>query len=117
MIAPARVTLSSVTTTALRQLSTRTGLSPNVLARFAMLLSFEQPNDPAKDSGQGELTINKSSLFGEIEPFLLAAFVARNPNTVDADVSREIAAHIARGAIFLQRRVKSVFDLAEIVLD
>src|SRR5450755_3553032 len=101
---------------ALRQLSSKTGLSPNVLARFAMLFSFEQSNVPAKDLGPGELTINKSTLFGELEPFLLAAYVACHPAAADADVARDLAAHIARGANHLQRRVKSIFDLAELVL-
>lgn len=116
MIAPARVTLSSSTTMVLRQLASKTGLSPNVLARFAMLFSFEQPNVPGKDVGQADLTINKSTLFGELEPFLLAAYVARSPAANDADIARDLAAHIARGANHLQRRVKSIFDLAELVL-
>jgi DNA sulfur modification protein DndE len=109
-----RVTLSETTTSNLRQVAARTRLTPNVVARFAMLVSFEHPDAPADDFGKPELVINNSSLFGDIEPFLMTAFTARCKGISDAQRSKLLAAHIARGAAFLNVRVDSIVDLARL---
>jgi len=114
VIAPPRVALSETTTSALRQVAAKTGLTPNVVARFAMLVSFEQRHAPAPDMGAADLTINRATLFGEIESFLLAAFLAVHPNADESTTSKLIASHIARGARFLNLRVNSLFDLARL---
>ena len=74
MKAPYRVLLSEQTTANLRSLTQKTGLSANILSRFAMLISFEDSTAPAADAGKGLLTINRTTLFGELEPFLMAAY-------------------------------------------
>ena len=76
------------------------GLSPNIVARFAMLVSFEQDFEPAEDSGPPDLTINQSSLFGDIEPFLMSAFAFR-AGTLD----RAAATKALTGAHRARRRV------------
>ncbi len=116
MTAPQRVTLSTSTTSRLRQLAAKTGLSPNIVARFAMLMSVEQPNAPAADSGDGDLTINRTTLFGEIEPFLLSALAMSEGEIAEGNAPKVVAAHISRGANYLQQRVTSIVDLAELLI-
>jgi DNA sulfur modification protein DndE len=111
---PTRVTLSRGTTAALKQLSARTGVSPNIIARFAMLVSFEQDSEPADDFGPPDLTINQSSLFGDLEPFLMSAFTLRVGKLGRAARAKALVAHIARGTSFLNVRVDSVIDLARL---
>ena len=113
MTTPPRVTLSKATTLALKQIASRTGLSPNIVARFAMLISFDQDFEPAEDTGQPDLTINRSSLFGDIEPFLMSAFAFRVEGSQKSNAAKALAAHIGRGAAFLNVRVDSVADLAK----
>lgn len=115
MTIPARVSLSPGTTSVLRQISARTGLSPNVIARFAMLISFEQRHIPGEDAGPPDLTINRITLFGELEPFLITAFLATHA-TGTLMSGKLLASHIARGAAQLQLRVSSIADLAALCI-
>jgi DNA sulfur modification protein DndE len=116
MKAPYRVLLSEQATANLRSLTQKTGLSANILSRFAMLISFEDPSPPAVDSGKGLLTINRTTLFGELEPFLMAAYalVARNGGV---NAGKEIADHISRGAAFLNVRVNSIPEFLSVIHD
>lgn len=109
-----RVALSQVATSNLKQVSAKTGLTPNIVARFAMLVSFEQDGEPVDDNGKPDLVINQSSLFGDIEPFLLTAFNAKSKGVSDAQRSKLLAAHIGRGAAYLNLRVSSIVDLAKL---
>ena len=116
MNAPYRVILSEKTTSLLRSTS-KTGLSANILSRFAMLLSFEDLAEPAVDTGKPGLTINRATLFGELEPFLISAFALRSARTSGAINARDLANHIARGVTFLNVRVYSMTDLVGVVND
>jgi DNA sulfur modification protein DndE len=116
VIAPQRVTLSSTTTKAIRQLALKTGLTPNIVARFAILVSLEEPDCPAADSGEVELTINRASLFGELEPFLLTALLASESGSSEKQLSKTTAAHIARGARLLLSQANSIVDLVELAI-
>lgn len=115
MNAPYRVTVSEMTTSTLRSLTTKTGLSPNVLARFAMLISLEERDAPAVDAGKPALTINRVTLFGELEPFLMTAYALASKSAGGAGASKDLANHIARGAAFLNVRVNSLSDLFTLV--
>ena len=116
MKAPQRVQLSEKTTANLRSLTQKTGLSANILSRFAMLLSFENPVPPAADLGHPGLTINRTTLFGELEPLLMAAYVLA-PQLNSASSAKDIASHIARGSAYLNVRVNSVPDFLAVISD
>lgn len=109
-----RVTLSQMTTANLKQLSAKTRLTPNIVARFAMLVSLEQDSAPVDDNGKADLVINQSSLFGDIEPFLLTAFHAKSKGVPDTQRAKLLAAHISRGAAYLNLRVASITDLVKL---
>jgi DNA sulfur modification protein DndE len=106
-----------MTTSVLRSLTTKTGLSANILSRFAMLISFEDRDPPADDAGKPGLTINRTTLFGELEPFLMSAFALTRKETTSANSGKELANHISRGATYLNVRVQSLVDLLAVVHD
>lgn len=106
MNAPLRVALSESTTASLRHLSAKTGLSPNIVSRFAMCASLEMPDHPVEDSGASALTINQSSLFGELEPFLMAILVNSTPREIS--LSKRVAGHIARGVKLFHGNIDSL---------
>lgn len=116
MKAPQRVVLSEGTTSVLRSLTQKTGLSANILARCAMLISFEDPTSPANYGGKGDLTINRTTLFGELEPFLMSAYSLVAKDAASA-AGKEIANHIARGAGYLNVRVESIPDFLAVIND
>ena len=115
MNAPYRVTVSANTTSLLRSLTTKTGLSPNILARFAMLISFEDAAPLAVDAAKPDLTINRASLFGEMEPFLMSAYALASKPPDGPGVAKDLANHIARGTAFLNVRVQNLADLVALV--
>jgi len=115
MSAPYRVSLSEMTTSVLRSLTSKTGLSANILARFAMLISFEDPDPPAIDAGKSGLIINRTTLFGELEPFLMNAYSIASKAAGGPTASKDLANHIARGAAYLNVRVQSLTDLLAVV--
>lgn len=116
MKAPYRVSLSENATKMLRSLTQKTGLSANILARCAMLISFEEKAPPASDNGKSELVINRTTLFGDLEPFLMSAY-SLTPSSSATAAGKDIANHIARGAAYLNVRVNSVPDFLAIVND
>lgn len=115
MKAPYRVTVSEATTSILRSLTAKTGLSANILARFAMLISFEDRDPPAVDGGKPSLTINRTTLFGELEPFLMSAYALTSKTARGPNSGKDLANHIARGAAFLNLRVQTLTDLLGLV--
>lgn len=117
MNAPYRLVLSESTTSLLRSLTSKTGLSANILSRFAMLLSFEETDAPAIDSGKPSLVINRATLFGELEPFLMSAYALRTKKDVMQNVGKDLASHVARGVGRLNVRVQSLTDLLSVVHD
>lgn len=117
MNAPYRVALSESTTSTLRSLTQKTGLSANLLSRFSMLISFEDATPPAQDVGKTGLTINRTTLFGELEPFIMSAYVMTRSSGAESAVGKDLANHIARGSAYLNVRVKRLADLLKVVDD
>ena len=76
-----------------------------------MLISFEDKDVPATDTGKPSLTINRATLFGELEPFLMSAYALTNKSAHETSVGKDLANHIARGAAYLNVRVQSLADL------
>ena len=82
-----------------------------------MLISFEDRDAPANDAGKPGLTINRTTLFGELEPFLMSAYALTNKASSANNPGKDLANHIARGATFLNVRVQSMTDLMAVVHD
>jgi hypothetical protein len=81
-----------------------------------MLISFEDATPPANDGGKGELVINRTTLFGDLEPFLMSAYLLIPKSSVST-ASKDIANHIARGAAYLNVRASSVPEFLSIIND
>jgi len=110
MNAPYSVVLRETTTSTLKSLTQKTGLSANILARFAMLISFEMTDQIVPGSGKPGLTINRVSLFGDLETFLMTAFALAGGKANGGSGGKEMAGHIARGAAYLNLRCSTLTD-------
>ena len=116
MNAPYRVVLSDSTTTTLKALTQKPGLSANILSRFAMLVSFEIHDDVATDIGKPGLVINRTTLFGDLETFIMSAYAISGGKSGEQGCSKELSAHIARGAAYLNIRTESLTDFLDVIL-
>lgn len=96
---PHRIRISERATTRLKYLKSRTGLAPNVLSRFAFVLSIrEMRRVPGGDKTSNGQEFNSSTLFGEhmeLYDLILVRYVSlvdddRRPGTI-------IANHIENG--------------------
>ena len=114
-----KIFLSSDNTQKVRTLKGRTGLTPNVLCRFALTLSLRDPGipDPSAYPNDG-MEFNRYTLMGSHEVLLLALVRQRclqdglNP---DANLAEQLRAHINRGVGILYPRLRSLSGLGEIV--
>ncbi len=117
-----RIKLSSKSQNILGRMKARTGLTPNLLARFAFCLSIKEKSSPNpdeydKDGSEIEPTI----LFGEHESLYLG--LMRNRLEKDGLTGLEIESklnemtrcHINRGVIALSPRIQSLEDFYELV--
>ena len=96
---PHRVRVSQPATGRLRYLKSRTGLTPNILSRFAFLLSIREMRRSARSpedfSGQ---EFNAPTLFGdhqELYELILVSYVESTKD--DRDPAIIIAHHIENG--------------------
>ena len=97
--------ISSTATGQVRIISQRSGLTPNLVCRMAMLSSFEAGpiSGAADDTSEGQ-EFNAYTLFGpeEIE-------------ADDTDLLERLRLHIDRGVRQLSVRLKSPADAAELI--
>jgi DNA sulfur modification protein DndE len=108
---PKRIRISKATTDLLKQVKTRTGITPNILARFALAHSVED-SSPSKlvPSDTTGSEFNLSTLFGDFELHYEALLKQRHGSIDEEACGTIIAAHIERGAQAL-KRVKTPSDL------
>lgn len=109
---PHRVKISERAAGRLRFLKSRTGLTPNILSRFAFLLSAREmqlsPHQPNDLNGQ---EFNAPTLFGEHQE-LYELMLVHYVETVndERDTAVVIASHIENG-LHKMGHVRSVEDL------
>ena len=114
-----RIKLSAKSQNLLGRLKARTGLTPNLLARFALCLSIKEksipnPDEYDKDGSDFEPAI----LFGEYESIYLGLMRNRfekDKNVIDSDLNDMVRCHINRGIIALSPRIQSLEDFYELV--
>jgi len=114
-----RIKLSNRSTRLFGDLKARTGLTPNISARFAICMSIKNPSIPNPDEFDeygSELTPNV--LFGEYEPIYLALMINRlKQDKLDLEIylNKMMRAHLNRGAIALAPRINDLSDFYELV--
>jgi len=102
----------------LRFAAGKTGLTPNLLCRLGFCLSLAEPTVPnPADYPEEEREFNRYTLLGEYDPLFVALLRERcRKDAVGLHLLPDyFRAHMNRGAILLQQRVKTVSDLAELV--
>ncbi len=115
----------------LGNLKSKTGLTPNILARFALCLSLKDPSIPNPDEfDENGSEFYPATLFGEHEQMYLALMLDRlNRDKLDPEaminekiskenfLQRMTRAHINRGVIALRPRINDVSNFYELVKD
>lgn len=114
-----RIKLSNRSTRIFGDMKARTGLTANILARFAICMSIKEqsiPNPDEFDEYGSELT--PTVLFGEYEPVYLALMISRlKHDKLDPEIylNKMTRAHLNRGAISLGPRINDLSDFYELV--
>lgn len=104
----------------LGQLRVRTGLTPNIMGRFALCLSLKDPSVPNPDEfDEKGSEIHPHVLFGEYEDMFLALFIQRlKKDKLDPELylNKMVRAHFNRGTIALFSRVKDLSDFHHVLI-
>ena len=93
----------------------RTGLTPNIMSRFALCYSIADPSMPDKDKYDTDgQELNRFTLLGEGDPLYIALVKERlvqDGIKIKDEFLAYFLAHINRGVEQIFPRVKSLSDL------
>ena len=114
-----KVKVSTATTDRLRLLKSRTRMTPNILCRLGFCLSINESSTPNPDSyTEDGQEFNRYTLLGEWDDFYIALLkqkMHRDGVALD-QIEDQFRAHVNRGVISLSKLVKSVPDIARLVV-
>ena len=117
-----RLYVNADTDNKLRVLKMRTGLTPNLLCRMGFCLSLSEPGIPDihlySDTQAREF--NRYTLTGQYDLFffsLLRERLAEDGLESEASLEPQFKAHLSRGVGLLYQRVKTVEDVALLVVE
>jgi DNA sulfur modification protein DndE len=113
-----KIRLTKDASNRLRFLAGRTGLTPNLLCRMGFCLSLEEPKAPnPEEFAEEEREFNRYTLFGEYDVLYVALLRQRLfQDGLSAErLEDHFRAHMNRGIVLLQQRVRGVADLASLV--
>ena len=115
-----KIFLSADNTQKVRTLKGRTGLTPNILCRFALALSLRDPGvpDPAAFPNDG-MEFNRYTLLGVHEVLILSLLRQRclqDGLDPEEELPEQLRAHINRGVSILYPRLRSLSDIGEMVM-
>ena len=113
-----RIKLSAKSQNLLGRIKGRTGLTPNILARFALCLSINEKSKPItteydKDGSE----IEPSVMFGEFEPLYLGLMKNRllKDGVAESELNEMTRCHINRGVIALSPRIQNLGDFYNLI--
>ncbi len=102
----------------LRQLKSKTGITPNILCRMGLCLSLEELPIPRvlPDTFKQGREINRYTLLGKHDTIFIALLTTRlvKDKLPLTDIDKMFLAHIHRGVEILSSRTKSLCDLIHI---
>ncbi len=114
-----RIRLSEKATNRLSQLKGRTGLTPNIMARFALCYSLNDPQVPnPADYDEKGIEINRFTLTGEWDLLIIALLKERCLNDgldPETDLFPQLRAHINRGTFGIFPLIKGLGDLPSLL--
>ena len=103
----------------LAHLKNKTGLTPNILGRYAICLSLKDPSIPNPDEfDETGSEIHPSVLFGEYEDIFMALMIQRlKKDSLDPNIylNKMLRAHFNRGTIALFPRIHDLADFHEVI--
>jgi len=104
----------------LAQLKFRTGLTPNIIGRFAICVSLNDPSIPNPDEfDEKGSELHPSVLFGDYEDMFMKLMIMRlRKDGLDPQKSlnRMLLAHFNRGVIALFARIQDISDFERVIL-
>lgn len=114
-----KIQLDEASTQILKTMKGRTGLTHQYLCRLGFCLSVSEPGqpDPGSYDEQG-IEFNRYTLTGEWDRLFVAylrEWLAREDLAGEADEGAWFRAHVNRGLTLLQRRVRSLADVTDLV--
>lgn len=114
-----KIQLDEGSTQILKTMKARTGLTHQYLCRLAFCLSLSEPGHP-NPAGYDErgIEFNRYTLTGEWDRLFVAylnEWLTLEEPVGNADEPAWFRAHINRGLTLLQRRVRSLADVAALV--
>ena len=115
-----KLSLTKDSSNRLRHLAGKTGLTPNLLCRLGFCLPLNEPTVPnPADYPEEDREFNRYTLLGEYDA-LFVALLRQRCQQQKLDVSElpdYFRAHINRGIALIQRRVKGLPDILNLVLE
>lgn len=97
----------------------KTGLTPNISARFALCLSLKDQSIPNPDEfDEKGMELNPMVLFGEHERLFMALMLERlHQDKLDPKIylQKQLRAHLNRGTIALAPRINDLSNFYELV--
>ncbi|WP_254824321.1 DNA sulfur modification protein DndE [Haloglomus halophilum] len=114
-----RVQLDSEVTEQLDNLKSRTGLTPNYLARIGLCYSLNEKRPPTGESYDSDgQTLNRYTLLGEHDALYMALVRKRMLNEnqdPDEELYEYFLAHLNRGVETLYGRIDGIGDLYDLM--
>lgn len=112
-----KIKISQDATQKLRTLKARTGLTPNILSRLGLCLSFADktsPNDiEIKEDG---MEFNRYTLTGHYDSLFVSLLKERCDKDgieIDGNLERQFLLHLNRGVFILYSKVRNLGDLMQ----
>ena len=113
------ITVSTRSTSILSTLRNKTGLTPNISARFAICMSLKDRSVPNPDEfNKGGSKLEPDVLFGKHEQIYLALMLNRlKVDRLDPELylNEMTRAHLNRGVIALMPRINDLSNFYELV--
>ena len=113
------ITVSTRSTRILSDLRSKTGLTPNISARFAICMSLKDRSVPNPDEfNKGGSKFEPNILFGKHEQIYLALMLNRlKVDRLDPELylNEMTRAHLNRGVIALRPRINDLSNFYELV--
>jgi DNA sulfur modification protein DndE len=100
-----------------RFLAGKTGLTPNLLCRLGFCMSLAEPGVPnPAEFPEEEREFNRYTLLGEYDELFVALLRERvHSDGCDHAIEDAFRAHLNRGVLLLQRRLKDLSQLGDLV--
>lgn len=113
-----KLRLTTEASNRLRFVAGKTGLTPNLLCRLGFCLSLAESSIPnPEDYPEQDREFNRYTLLGEYDALFVALLVerCRRDGIETLKLADYFRAHMNRGIVLLQQRVKSIADLPQLV--